>query len=175
MAYIKISDPNVIDLAAWQQVINVVNQHSDSITAITNNFGIQGTGETNWQGDSDLSHEYDPGSQKIVFGKNKFNPDLDGITFDTASNNVPQVYYGDVVFADAVSGASSFDAPPIVTATIQNTQSTKVKWNSNIVVTVVAVTQEGFTYRVTNPNSTNSVGIAITGTFFVNWMAIGPK
>ena len=38
MAYIKISDPNIIDLSAWHQVINVVNQHSDSITAITNNF-----------------------------------------------------------------------------------------------------------------------------------------
>ena len=175
MAYIKISDPNVIDLAAWQQVINVVNQHSDSITAITNNFGIQGSGETNWNGDSDLSHEYDPGSQKIVYGKNKFNPDLPEITFETASNNVKYVYYGTVTFADEVSGASSFDAPPIITATIQNTQSTQVPWNAHIVVTIVAVTKQGFIYRVTNPNSTSSVGIAITGTFFVNWMAIGPK
>ena len=104
MAYIKISDPNVIDLAAWQQVINVVNQHSDSITAITNNFGIQGTGETNWNGESDLSHEYDPGSQKIVYGKNKFDPTSSQITSTLASNNVKYVYYGSVVFADEVSG-----------------------------------------------------------------------
>ena len=39
MSYVKISDPAVIDLAAWHQVISVVNQHSDTITAITNNFG----------------------------------------------------------------------------------------------------------------------------------------
>jgi hypothetical protein len=175
MAYIKISDPNVIDLAAWQQVINVVNQHSDSITAITNNFGIQGTGETNWSGASDLSHEYDPGSQKIVYGKNKFDPTSSEITATVASNNVKHVYYGTVVFEDEVSGASSFDAPPIITATIQNTQSTEVPWNAHIVVTIVAVTNSGFIYRVTNPNSTSTVGIAITGTFFVNWMAIGPK
>lgn len=175
MAYIKISDPNVIDLAAWQQVINVVNQHSDSITAITNNFGIQGSGETNWNGDSDLSHEYDPGSQKIVYGKNKFDPTSSEITATVASNNVKHVYYGTVTFQDDVSGASSFDAPPIITATIQNTQSTEVPWNAHIVITTVAVTKSGFTYRVTNPNSTSSVGIAITGTFFVNWMAIGPK
>lgn len=175
MAYIKISDPNVIDLAAWQQVINVVNQHSDSITAITNNFGIQGSGETNWNGDSDLSHEYDPGSQKIVYGKNKFDPTSSEITATVASNNVKHVYYGTVTFQDDVSGASSFDAPPIITATIQNTQSTEVPWNAHIVLTTVAVTKSGFTYRVTNPNSTSSVGIAITGTFFVNWMAIGPK
>lgn len=175
MSYIKISDPNVIDLAAWQQVINVVNQHSDSITAITNNFGIQGTGETNWNGDSDLSHEYDPGSQKIVYGKNKFDPTSSEITSTIASNNVKHVYYGTVVFEDTVSGATSFDAPPIITATIQNTQSTEVPWNAHIVLTTVAVTKSGFVYRVTNPNSTSSVGIAITGTFFVNWMAIGPK
>jgi hypothetical protein len=175
MAYIKISDPNVIDLAAWQQVINVVNQHSDSITAITNNFGIQGTGETNWNGDSDLSHEYDPGSQKIAYGKNKFDPTSSTITSTVASNNVKHVYYGTVTFADEVSGATSFDAPPIITATIQNTQSTEVPWNAHIVLTTVAVTKSGFVYRVTNPNSTSTTGIAITGTFFVNWMAIGPK
>jgi hypothetical protein len=175
MAYIKISDPNVIDLAAWQQVINVVNQHSDSITAITNNFGIQGTGETNWQGDSDLSHEYDPGSQKIVFGKNKFDPASSEITSSVADNNIKYVYYGVVTFQDDVSGATSFDAPPIITATIQHPSSTATPGNSRVVVSVVAVTQSGFIYRVTNPNSTSAVGIAITGTFFVNWMAIGPK
>jgi hypothetical protein len=175
MAYIKISDPNVIDLAAWQQVINVVNQHSDSITAITNNFGIQGTGETNWNGDSDLSHEYDPGSQKIVYGKNKFDPASSQITSTLASNNVKYVYYGDVVFADEVSGATSFDAKPIITATLQHGNATETPNNSHIVVTVVQVTEAGFTYRVTNPNSTSSVGIAISGTFYINWMAIGPK
>ena len=44
MAYVKISDPNIIDIAAWQQMVNVVNQHTDSITAITNNFN--GVGST---------------------------------------------------------------------------------------------------------------------------------
>jgi hypothetical protein len=165
MAYIKISDPNVIDLAAWQQVINVVNQHSDSISAITNNFGSQGTGETNWNTGTDISHEYDPGSQ--------FDPASDEIDFEVAANNAKYIYHGNVVFADEVSGASSFDATPIVTATISLTQS--VTANVNIILTVTQVTQDGFKYRVTNSRSTSAVGIPIVGAFFINWMAIGPK
>ena len=174
MAYIKISDPNVIDLAAWQQVINVVNQHSDSITAITNNFGIQGTGETNWNGTSDLSHEYDPGSQKIVYGKNKF------ITADSAvllsDDNKKHVYYGSVVFLDEVSGATSFDATPIVTASIQFSNQTTTMTGANIVITVQTANESGFTYRVTDARSTKAAGVPITATqFYINWMAIGPK
>ena len=173
MAYIKISDPNVIDLAAWQQVINVVNQHSDSISAITNNFGSQGTGETNWNTNTGISHEYDPGSQKIVYGKNKFDPASGEIGFSVAGNNEKYVYYGNVVFADEVSGAKSFDATPIVTATIGLT--TSLTSNANIILTVTQVTESGFKYRLTNSRSTSAVGIPIVGAFFINWMALGPK
>lgn len=174
MAYIKISDPNVIDLAAWQQVINVVNQHSDSISAITNNFGSQGIGETNWNGESDLSHEYDPGSQKIVYGKNKF------ITaeapFFSSSDNKKHVYYGEVVFADEVSGATSFNASPIVTASLYFSGTTATTSGANIIVTVQSVTESGFTYRVMDSRSTVAAGVPIVVTqFYINWMAIGPK
>jgi hypothetical protein len=173
MAYIKISDPNVIDVAAWQQVINVVNQHSDSITAITNNFGVQGTGETNWSGDSDLSHEYDPGSQKIVFGKNKF--DTATAQFTTAANSEKHMYYGAVTFEDPVSGAKSFSAPPIITVTAQFGSQTVTTTNANAVVTVIAVSDAGFTYRVTNARSTTTTGVPLTSYFYINWMAIGPS
>jgi hypothetical protein len=174
MAYIKISDPNVIDVAAWQQVINVVNQHSDSITAITNNFGIQGTGETNWSGDSDLSHEYDPGSQKIVFGKNKVTT-AEANSF-LSDDNKKHVYYGSVVFYDEVSGAKSFGATPIVTASIQFSNQTTTMTGANIVLTVQTATETGFTYRVTDSRSTKAAGVPITATqFYINWMAIGPK
>lgn len=174
MAYIKISDPNVIDLAAWQQVINVVNQHSDSITAITNNFGSQGTGETNWNGTTDLSHEYDPGSQKIVYGKNKFI--TADAAFFTSTDNKKHVYYGEVVFADEVSGATSFNATPIVTASIQFSNQVTTMNGANIVLTVQTATSAGFTYRVTDSRSTAAAGVPIAVTqFYINWMAIGPK
>jgi hypothetical protein len=174
MSYIKLSDPNVIDLAAWQQVINVVNQHSDSISAITNNFGSQGTGETNWNTNTGISHEYDPGSQKIVYGKNKFDPTSDQITFSVANNQQKYVYYGDVEFADEVSGATSFKAKPVITATM-NHSTTQTPNNADIIVTVIQVTEYGFRYRVTKSNSTLAVGIPIVGAFFINWIAIGPK
>lgn len=175
MAYIKISDPNIIDLAAWQQVINVVNQHSDSITAITNNFGTQGTGETNWNGTSDLSHEYDPGSQKIIYGKNKFVT-ADVTTFFSSSDNKKHVYYGEVVFADEVSGSTSFDASPIVTASLYSSNQTASTTAANLIVTVQAVTEAGFIYRVMDARSTVAAGVPIVATqFYINWMAIGPK
>jgi hypothetical protein len=174
MAYIKISDPNVIDLAAWQQVINVVNQHSDSITAITNNFGSQGTGETNWNGTSDLSHEYDPGSQKIVYGKNKFI--TADAAFFTSTDNKKHVYYGEVVFADEVSGATSFNAMPIVTCSLYFSSPTATTSGANLIVTAQSITEAGFTYRVMDSRSTQAAGVPIVATqFYINWMAIGPK
>ena len=69
MPYVKISDPNTIDLASWQQVVNVVNQHSDSISAITNNFGAQNPTQSEWNTTEDFAYEYDPNSQKIIFGR----------------------------------------------------------------------------------------------------------
>jgi hypothetical protein len=172
MAYIKISDPNVIDLAAWQQVINVVNQHSDSITSITNNFGTQGTGQTDWNGTSDLSHEYDPGSQKIIYGKNKIDTTT-AATFNS-DDNKKHIYYGQVVFADPVSGATSFNASPIITATVQLSGAVTTS-DANAIVTVTAVTESGFTYRVMNALSKQTAGVPLTGYFYINWMAIGPK
>ena len=67
MAYVKISDPYVIDLTAWHQVINVVNQHSDSLSAITNNFG--GTGASVDYSLTDTAHRFDIGSMQILFGR----------------------------------------------------------------------------------------------------------
>ena len=86
MAYVKISDPNIIDLAAWHQLINVVNQHSDSITAITNNFGT--AGNVDWTS-SAYSHQYDPGSQAIIFGR------ATSTSSDTPSSNI---YYNTISY-----------------------------------------------------------------------------
>jgi hypothetical protein len=87
MPYIKISDPNIIDLSSWHQVINVVNQHSDSITAITNNFGAQGTGTTDWDSSADYAHEFDAGSQKIIYGRTKVTFSAMGVIGDIYFSN----------------------------------------------------------------------------------------
>ena len=41
MAYVKISDPAIIDLAGIQQIINIVNQHSDYLNVLINKLGIK--------------------------------------------------------------------------------------------------------------------------------------
>lgn len=172
MPYIKISDPNIIDLAAWHQVINVINQHSDSITAITNNFGAQGSGNTDWNGASDIAHEYDPGSQKIVYGKTKIVID------NTSSTTGDHMYYADIDLVNAVSGSTAFSAKPIITATAtfgSTANNPPPTSNANIVCTVVAVQEDQFTIRLVNARSTTTTPVKLTGTFYISWMAIGPR
>ena len=161
MSYIKISDPNIIDLAAWHQVINVVNQHSDSITSLTNNFGLSST--VDWTSPS-LSHQFDPASQNIIFGR------ATSTSSDTPSSNV---YYNTVTFANATTGASSFSAAPIVTASVYsgNTSGAVNTANVDTMISVYNVTATSFSYRLFRAEGTK----AITGTVYVNWMAIGPK
>lgn len=169
MPYIKISDPNIIDLAAWHQVINVVNQHSDSITSITNNFGVQG-GTTDWNGPNDFVHQYDPGAQKIIYGKTKID------TADASSTTGDHIFYGDVSFLE--SGTTAFSAKPIITVTAQfgSTDNNPPSiTNANVVCTVIAVAEDKFTYRVTNARSTTGTPVPLTGYFYINWTAIGPK
>lgn len=176
MSYIKISDPSIIDLAAWQQVINVVNQHSDTITAITNNFGAAGATDYTIP---DVVHIYDPGSQNILYGKT---------TGAAGSGNLSGgAYYGTVAFANVANGITSFSNPPIVTATVQ---SPTVAANDDLVVSIYGVTSTQFNYKVYRTrqglatlNSGHS-GVTSTvspvapdssGSWYINWTAIGPK
>lgn len=171
MPYIKISDPNIIDLAAWHQVINVINQHSDSITAITNNFGVQGSGYTDWNGSADIAAEYDPGSQKIIYGKMKID------TATASSTTGDHMYYAEIDFVDSNSGTVVFGAKPIitVTATFTNTATPPSVSNANIVCTVIKAAEDKFTVRMVNARSTATNPIPLTGIFYISWMAIGPK
>ena len=175
MSYIKISDPNIIDLAAWHQVINVINQHSDSITAITNNFGAQGTGVTSWDGDADIFHQYDPGSQKILYGRTRVDVvDTPGYTA-AAHTTDKDIFYGDIVFKDDASGTTSFNGRPIVTATVQFGNETISRTDAGIVCTTYNQQATGFSYRVRDAKSDVGSVIELAGHFYINWMAIGPK
>ena len=167
MPYVKISDPNIIDLAAWHQLINVVNQHSDSINSITNNFGVQGTGSIDWNADADGVHEFTPGSEKILYGKTRI--DFSGTN---AASSTDGIFYGDIDFGDNVSGATTFSAKPIVTATVQFGNTTFSSSNYNVVFNIWNVTKDQFSFRLSrgtdNPDD-------LTGHCYLNWQAIGPK
>lgn len=167
MSYIKISDPNIIDLAAWHQVINVVNQLNDTVNALSNNTNITGTPDWNA---NDFSHQYDSGSQNIVFGRAKLTQ---GTTSESTSH---KLLYGYITFANAGTGVSSFGGTPIVTANLLsgNTGSTTTysEANDDAVVSVYNVSGTGFNYRVYRPALWNTTA----GTsLYINWIAVGPK
>jgi len=173
MPFVKISDPNIIDLAAWHQVINVVNQHTDSINSITNNFGVQGSGTVDWNSDANVVHEYNPGPQKMLYGREKI---VVGDATDLYGN---QIVYGDISFVDGTSGTTAFSARPIVTGTIQFGHSSITALDDtlhNIVFNIYAVTSDKFSFRITRANSTNTTNkLNANSSFYLNWQATGPK
>ena len=152
MPYVKISDPAILDLTAWTQVINVVNQHSDSISALTNNFGLsysavpEPTDPLSWRS------AFDFGSCIIQFGR--------------AKNPGSQAAGG--TFFQYVTFPNSFSSVPIVTATVYQSGSDK-DTNSDAVVSISDLTSSGFTYRIKSPADDYGTNI------YVNWIAVGPK
>lgn len=180
MPYVKISDPNIIDLAAWHQVINVINQHSDTLSAITNNFGIKGTTVTDWNGETEIYEEFNSGSQKILYGKIVIDTRA-GSAQDLNTNNY-RMFYQTIDFDNAPTGTASFKAKPVITASISLPGSTVTSdRNVGLICTVIAVTQTSFTVRVINARElTAETGTTIADpkpiqTFQINWIAIGPK
>jgi hypothetical protein len=172
MPYVKISDPNIIDLAAWHQVINVVNQHSDSINAITNSFGVQGTGLIDWNADTDGVHEFTIGPEKILYGRTKIT------AANTTSTTGDQIFYGDIDFGDSVSGATTFAAKPIVIATLSVGSGNFANTNHNVILSLYGITQDKYSFRLTrSTNTTANSGPfpnPLTFPLFINWQAIGP-
>jgi hypothetical protein len=189
MPYIKISDPNIIDLSAWQQVINVINQHSDTLSAITNNFGLQGSGVTDWNGEEEIYEEFNAGSQKILYGKFRINTtDVTANGTKDLSANGDRMFYETIDFDNGVTNTSTFKAKPIVTVTpalvasvVSGTAPTTR--NSGLICTVIGITDKGFTVRVikgkefsTNVEQGSTVADPKPTVYFdINWIAIGPK
>lgn len=176
MPYVKISDPQVIDLAAWHQVINVINQHSDSISSITNNLGGSIPELVDFNGENNFVNIFDPGAQKILYGRTTLDSDV----MSSISND--QIYYGTIDFEE--NGQTAFGAKPIVTGTIQfghaSIQSLDDK-HYDFIFNIFAVTPTSFSFRVNRaiaePNNTNASTRpdTIDAKFYLNWSATGPK
>lgn len=180
MPYVKISDPNIIDLAAWQQVINVINQHSDTLSAITNNFGMQGSGTTNWNDEKEIYEEFNLGSQKIIYGK--FTIDTRAGDNQDSSRNNNRMFYREIDFDNANTATASFSAKPVITVSAQLPGSDNtVDRNVGLVCTVIALTEKKFSVRIINTRElTAEAGSPLNDPkpvfyFHVNWIAIGPK
>lgn len=185
MPYIKISDPNIIDLSAWHQVINVINQHSDTLSAITNNYGLLATGTTEWNGETEIYEEFNPGSQKMLYGRITINT--------TGDNKDPQLetnkmFYQEIDFDNgATTGVAAFSAKPIVVVTASIAGSSEMTArNAGLVCTVTETNPESFTVRIIKARelpgnaSTEGTNSSVDNprpsrTFYINWIAIGPK
>jgi hypothetical protein len=160
MPFVQISDPNILDLQAWQQVINTVNQHSDSISALTNNFGLyfQKTYDSTDTSNKTWQSPFDLGSCVIQFGMSRL---YDAVA-TSSTNNIN--YYNTVQFNH------EFKVPPVVTATLyQPGSSTAEERNDDAIISLWGITSSQFSYRFNRPTLT------IDTEAVINWIAIGPK
>jgi hypothetical protein len=158
MPYVKISDPNIIDLAAWHQVINVVNQHTDSLDAIVNTTGVAFA--PTYDADGGWATVYDPGNQMIQYGVIRMDSDNnEGIPDSTYT-----YYEEELLFPAAFSATPSV----VITNSSQSSTSGKADWD----VTVSTVSSDRFKVKLVNATKT-----AIPGAWSIKvyFMALGPK
>lgn len=167
MGYVKISDPNIIDLNAIHNIINVVNQHSDTLNTLTNNFGANNNTAVNYNASS-MQHLFDSGSQMIVYGRATFDVSL---TAQTSSSPSGKIYRKTITFADSVTGIPAFSTPtPMILLTIHTANSDTSTSFADARVNVYNTSASSFNIRL-------FLQSAITGNqkVYVNWVAIGPK
>jgi hypothetical protein len=171
MAYIKISDPKIIDLPTIHQIINVVNQHSDNISALTNNFGsiLSGPSTAN----NTTQYQYDMSSQQIFYGVTSFNSSS---TWSKSYNE----------YTTSVTFALPFGVTPIVTATIHTSGQTALATGtgaSNPFQNLITRTFPDSTTPLAKVNivlknptlASSDTGFIKSGSVFVHWIAIGHK
>jgi hypothetical protein len=164
MAYIKISDPKIIDLPTIHQIINVVNQHSDNISALTNNFGSILSGATT--SGATTMYQYDMSSQQILYGVTKF-------TANSAWSQTNNEYTVPVSFV------LPFGVVPIVTTSVSLTQTSTTAYQNLITKTYADSSKPTSIVNIVlkNPSlAAKSTGF-LTGSanINVNWIAIGHK
>lgn len=159
MAYVKIDNPEIIDMASIQKIIDVINDHSDYLNVLVNRFGADYIPD--WLAD-DIQSDFDLATSNIVFGKIKLNPDNEDHVGD--SNGDPY-YRRTYNFETGVI----FSKAPRVIVSHDNTDGT-IGGQLDIVVSTHNVTTTGFTVRACKPD-----GSAASAPIIVNFIAIGPR
>jgi hypothetical protein len=161
MAYVKISDPAIIDLAGVQQIINVVNQHSDYLNVLINKLGVAYTPD--WTDGDEVDAVNDLATTTIKYGKRKIRDDDE----DTTPNG-KKFYARSVTF----SAGTSFSQPPFVVATVDNSDHAS-NTQLDFVVSVHDVTTGGFTIRLMRAGAQGTQ--VLDEDILVKWIAIGPR
>ena len=175
MAYVKISDPNIIDLNAIHNIINVVNQHSDTLNTLTNNFGAN----NNTSSSADYAaaatrHLFDSANQMVLYGRDYFDSTSTG---HASTNPTGRIYYKTINFSEGGTTLPPFTtAAPLVYLTVHtgNTSSSAYSTTfADCIAHVYNITSTSFNVRL----FFNNTATTITGAqkIYINWMAIGPK
>jgi hypothetical protein len=158
---VKITNPNIIDLAAWQEVVNEINTVSDKVDSIVTTYGTGSPNDSDWTRGATREHEFNLGSQRIVSGRYRF------VSADEEYDADTKAFYGPIAFGTA------FAAEPIITATIEfgNPDLPINPANRGAALVIYNGSSSGFHYKLINSGSTTKLG----GSFYINWMAIGPR
>lgn len=159
MAYIKISDPAIVDLSTMQQIISVVNNHSDYLSALVNKSGATYTPDWTLP---NVQANFDIATSNVIYGKASLQP--------TDSANVPvtgeKYYRKTVTFGTGVN----FAEVPNVILTHNNTDG-QVHGQLDVIVSLHNCTTTGFTLRAYRPGTNKDIVSDIE----VNFIAFGRK
>lgn len=162
MSYVKISDTSIMDLAGIQQIINVVNQHSDYLNALVNRFGADYIPD--WT-QPDVQANFDIANSNIVYGKIRITPDDDYVT-----SNSRTYYRKNVTFSTGIS----FSETPIILLTPNNSDGS-VDTELDIISSLHNCSTTGFTARFWRGGIKSSNKDLITSNVEINWIAIGRR
>lgn len=164
MSYVKISDPAIMDLSGIQQIINVVNQHSDYLNVLINRFGVILTPD--WEGDSTQSI-FDLATSTIAFGKETIK--------STDSDTTPG---GKTFYKIGVDyNGATFSQKPFIVLTLDNSDGSE-NTQLDFMLSAYNVTTTGFTIRAMRAGQFTASGqpkYTIDNNIKVNWIAIGPR
>ena len=166
MAYVKISDPAIMDLSGIQQIINVVNQHSDYLNALVNRFGANYVPD--WT-QPNVQANFDIATSNIVYGKVTITPD-DDATVPTSG----RIYYSKNVTFD--TGISFSEIPNVIIT--NNNIDNEIYGNVDIVASIHNCSTTGFTiriYRAGIKQGTQAQKDSITTNVELNFIAVGRR
>jgi len=164
MSYVKISDPAILDLAGIQQIINVVNQHSDYLNALINRFGTSYVPD---YGADDYGANYDPSTHNLQYGQISISDSK----AEKETVNGTTYYYKDYVFETDIS----FSETPRVVVSQDNSDGQR-SGQLDIIVSVHNVSTTGFTVRAFRSGITSfKTPSGISSDILVNWIAIGRR
>lgn len=167
MGYVRISDPNIIDLNAIHNIINTVNQHSDTLNTLTNNLGQSNSTSQTYTG-TDIEVLFDNSSQMIIYGRTQFTSADEHVNYGTSG----KIYYQTVTFSDSNKGIPAFTtSAPIIMLTVHTANSATISSTfADAHANVYSPTATSFKIRLVMNESIGS-----NQTVYVNWVAIGPK